>query len=54
MDKEDAGNNTIVLRDDVAEEDAVIMDVMDEKDLGFPHSINSSNLKLKTQKSDLT
>ena len=40
MDKEDAGNNTIVLRDDVAEEDAVILDVMDEKDLGFPQSIN--------------
>ena len=43
---EDDGNNTIVLRDDVDEEDAEII----REILGVSQSVNSSNLKLKTKK----
>ena len=50
MDNEDVGNNTIVLRDDGAEEYAEIMDVFDENFWRVPQSVNSVNLKLKTQK----
>ena len=50
MDNEDVGNNTIVLRDDGVEEYAEIMDVIDENFWRVPQSVNSLNLKLKTQK----
>jgi len=50
MDNEDVGNNTIVFRDDRAEEDTEIMDVMVEKVLGIPLSVKSLKLKVKTKK----
>ena len=47
---DNVGNNTIVFRDDRAEEDTEIMDVMVEKVLGIPLSVKSLKLKVKTKK----
>ena len=50
MDNEDVGNNTIVFRDDGAEEDTEIIDVMDENIWWMPLSVKSLKLKVKTKK----